>query len=317
MNKQFLDYIRSLTKTDKKTLSQKALKTAEEVGELAKVVLPYDNAYATNHRFVERERILEEAMDTLLCALSIAYELGFSDEEVDEMLMRKAEKWAMLQAKEQDLKYPVPYEIHITVQIDPHRDADHEIDIFKKSCTALGVKPIVIDLQKGDGESVMHDVMTSSKHFGDNSSAYQAARAIATQLQASEFNVVRTKIETVPWHPAAPKFNNEQMPKDCYFESHLAVTLPDEKELDRLRTANKFGAFGLHISQNVFKRMDDGKFVIMGTYRAYTGTTQQFIDRVQHIKQRLEDIGFTVGKPITEFAVYDTKVSHDASWLNN
>jgi hypothetical protein len=36
MNKNTLDYIRSLSTNDKKTLSQKALKTCEEVGELAK-----------------------------------------------------------------------------------------------------------------------------------------------------------------------------------------------------------------------------------------------------------------------------------------
>lgn len=315
MNKQFLDYIRTLTKSDKKTLSQKALKTAEEVGELAKVVLPFDNAYATNHRFVEREKILEEAIDTTLCALSIAYELNFTDEEIDEMFIRKAEKWAMLQAKEVDLKYPLPYEIHITVNLEVNDEYD--ILDFKHVCESIGVKPIVIDLQKKDGESVMHDVMTSSKHFGDNASAYREAQRIAIKLIGEEFNIVRTKIETVPWHPAAPKFINEQMPKNCYFESHLAITLPNEEELERLRRAIQFSIPLLHISQNVFKRMENGSFVVMATYRAYGGTTEIFNNEVAQIKSRLEEFGFSVSKPITEFAVYDTKISHDASWLNN
>ena len=60
MNTQLLDYIKKLSLDDKKTLSQKALKVAEESGELAKVVLPFDNAAGTIHRFIEKGRILEE-----------------------------------------------------------------------------------------------------------------------------------------------------------------------------------------------------------------------------------------------------------------
>lgn len=34
----------------------------EEYGELARVVLPYDGADGTSHRFVEKERVLEESV---------------------------------------------------------------------------------------------------------------------------------------------------------------------------------------------------------------------------------------------------------------
>lgn len=54
------NYIKSLSIKDKKTLSQKGLKLAEEVGELAKAILPYDSAHGTNHRFIDKEKILEE-----------------------------------------------------------------------------------------------------------------------------------------------------------------------------------------------------------------------------------------------------------------
>lgn len=40
MNNKLLEVIIKLSKKDKKNLSQKALKLTEEVGELAKVVLP-------------------------------------------------------------------------------------------------------------------------------------------------------------------------------------------------------------------------------------------------------------------------------------
>ncbi len=49
-----MKYIQLLTETDQKSLSQKALKACEEVGELAKVFLPFENAHACNHRFVDK-----------------------------------------------------------------------------------------------------------------------------------------------------------------------------------------------------------------------------------------------------------------------
>lgn len=75
MQTQLLDYIKKLSLDDKKTLSQKALKVAEESGELAKVVLPFDNAAGTIHRFIEKGKILEESVDVILTAISIAWML--------------------------------------------------------------------------------------------------------------------------------------------------------------------------------------------------------------------------------------------------
>ena len=91
---------------DKKTLSQKGLKLAEEVGELAKVILPYDSAHGTNHRFIDKERILEEVVDVYLTNISIAHSIGITDEEFDEMLNRKSLKWAELQSKESNATFP-------------------------------------------------------------------------------------------------------------------------------------------------------------------------------------------------------------------
>lgn len=311
MNQEFLTYIRSLSKQDKKTLSQKALKTAEEVGELAKVVLPFDNAHATTHRFIEREQILEEAMDTVLCALSVAYDLDFTDEEVDAMLLHKAKKWAMLQNKERDLKYPLPFEIHVTVLLNK---TDHELTAFRNAAKRIGVKPIVIDLQGKTGNTIMIDVMTSSKHFGDNRSALAEAQRIKNELELNIFNVTRVKIETVPWHPAAPKFIHEKMPPNCYFEAHIGVTLDSQDELERFHHTCS-GHKQVHVSQNAFKRFENGQFVVMATYRTYDGNNETFNWNVANLVTILNNNKFVTEKPITEFAVYDTKISHDASWL--
>ena len=82
------EYIKELSKKDKKTLSQKALKLVEEVGELARVVLPYDSAHGTNHRFIDREALLEEIADVHLTNISIAHSLGFTDDELNEMMVK-------------------------------------------------------------------------------------------------------------------------------------------------------------------------------------------------------------------------------------
>ena len=63
MNQHLLDYIKLLTKKDKKSLIGKALKTSEEVGELSKKILPFCNAGGTVHRFVTKKDVLEENRD--------------------------------------------------------------------------------------------------------------------------------------------------------------------------------------------------------------------------------------------------------------
>ena len=99
------EFIKQLSLNDKKTLSQKALKTCEEVGELAKAILPFDSAHGTNHRFVDREKILEEIADVHLTNISIAYSLNFTDEEIMDMIHQKSLKWSELQANEEKAQF--------------------------------------------------------------------------------------------------------------------------------------------------------------------------------------------------------------------
>jgi len=310
MHKSTLDTLRALTENDSKTLSQKALKAAEEVGELAKVVLPFEGAFATTHRFVDKRRILEEVVDVILCVRSVAYELGFDDAEIEDMVIHKMRKWAELQSRERKANYPVPYEFHLTVRTS-------EIDRFKGTCAALGVKPIVLDLQNQEGESVMHDVMTSSTFIGDNPGALQEMERIAVGLTEASFEVVRKKIETVPWHPAAPDASVHvteipPMPKDCYFECHFGVICNAMRRGELHGIAKLLDA---HLSRNIFKKLDGDSFKIMLTARSYEGTATQFKKRVEDIEATLTEMSFDVDKVIVEFSVYDTQVNHDSSWL--
>lgn len=308
MNKTLTDLIIKLSKSDKKSLSQKALKAAEEVGELAKVVLPFEDAFACRHRFADRRAILEEVADVMLTTSSIAYDLDFTHEELEEMIQYKLLYWGELQARETAAKFPVPFEIHVTV-----KEAD--LEGFKIACSEIGVKPILLDLQGKDGQTVMNDLMTSSVHLGSNSTALAELKRISEEMQWRGLEVVREKIETVPWHPGAPseKSGNETMPPNCYFESHLAVICTNER-LPALKELSL--KLDCHISRNIFKRLDEKQFKIMLTYRKYDGFVEPFKLRVDQIKQGLESEDFVVDKTIVEFSIYDTKVSHDRSWLS-
>lgn len=315
LNKELLDYIKHLTKNDKKTLSQKALKATEEIGELAKVVLPYDNAFATTHRFVNRSKIIEEVCDTLLCILSIAYELDATDEEIEQMVNHKTKVWADLQAREGKVKYPIPYEMHITVEFDEDWKGSEKnvLTNFKLNCHKIGVKPILLDLHLKDG-AVFKDLMTSSTFMGDNRGAFQEMKRISNRLTAFGWKVVREKIETIPWHPAAPSKKHQQpvMPPNCYFECHFNVITPVSRmdELDKLAKKLNF-----HKSRNIWKKITNDVVTTMVTHRRYSSPYEDVRHDIDNFKKMFEESGFEIEKEIVEFSIYDTKVSHDAEWI--
>jgi NTP pyrophosphatase (non-canonical NTP hydrolase) len=331
------EYIKNLSIKDKKTLSQKGLKLVEEVGELARVILPYDSAHGTNHRFIDREAILEELVDVYLTNISIAHSLEFTDEEFNDMLIKKSEKWSKLQAGEESAEFPLPFEIHVTVDAtktfnNTMFDGDEEdllftesfdLDKFKDACSDISVKPIVIDLEINDG-SIIKDVMTSSKHFGDNRSAYEESERICRELRSRGYKVVRNKIESVPWHPAAPVISNgKEIPNGCYFESHIGVIIKNDEKRSLNYFVNEFLSDSdnvelsgtVKLSQNFFKKSCDGKFVNMLTYRSNMCGRIKFQLEVDTIKALLDKYCYDYEKVEVEYAVYDTNVTHDAKWI--
>ena len=313
MRPDLLTYVRELTRQDRKSLAEKGLKSFEEGGELAKAILPYVSAHGTSHRFVTANKILEEVADVILVALSIAYDVGFDDDDVADMMKHKSDYWAELQSREDDLRdrspKGVPFEMHVTIKEAP------DVESFMKACAILKVKPIILDLQLRS-EGVIKDVMTSSVYFGaNNTQALAELNRIADGLTRGGFEVVRRKIETVPWHPAAPsrKHANPVMPKDAYFECHLNVRLenPERRsELEALAHGND-----CHLSRNPFKRLADGTSTVMMTLRRHSGTAEDVQEQVRQIRQQLEDRGFPVEKEIVEFSLFDSKVTHDAEWI--
>jgi NTP pyrophosphatase (non-canonical NTP hydrolase) len=314
-------YIRSLSKKDKKTLSQKALKLTEETGELAKVVLPYDSAPGTNHRFVDRKKLLQEIADVYLANISIAYSLDFTTEEIENMILEKAKFWDSLQVKEEKGTFPLPFEIHITITNDELKENKEEfIKKYKEDCKALNVKPIILDLPVN--KKVIKDVMTSSKFIGDNKGVYLETERISNGLKQMGYNVIRKKIETVPWHPSAPQENNtDTLLNNCYFESHIGVlTTPKNRHYLEKTVSHMEEVLSLSgtvkLSQNFFKKSENEDYINMLTYRNYKTNTKSFEKDVEAIKRMLTNNLFKYEKVIIEYCIYDTNVKHDFPWLN-
>lgn len=309
MRADLLQFVRELSATDKKNLNQKVLKLMEEAGELAKVALPFEHAFGTNHRFVTPTRILEEAVDTILVALSVPYSLGFDDDDIAEMMRRKLDFWAELQARDSKVSDKTPYELHVTV------GSVCDLEAFKRVCAAIGVKPIMLDLHTAN-KGVLKDMMTSSVIFGRNHEALAQLECISTALEQAGFEVVRKKIETVPWHPAAPSraHANPVMPKDCYFECHFAIQAQDT-EVCMARLSELASAQNCHLSRNVFKRHTDGSVTVMATYRSYDKVYEDVLEHIERAATAFRSHNFPVEKELIEFSLYDTRVSHDAEWL--
>ena len=315
MNTQDLNtYIKDLTKNDRKTLTEKVAKLFEEGGELAKVILPFEGAYATNHRVIDKRKILEEVADVYLVNQSILYSLGFSDQEFEDMVFEKSQVWNGLQVKEDRALAngdKMPYEIHVTLNATNGID----IDKFKEDCKLFGVKPIVLALQDQKGTKVMDDVMTSSKLYGHNGDAFEEMKRIAISFANLGYKVIREKIEASYWHQKAPfkEDGDTEMPEGCYFEVHLNIACTYEK-MHQLTTIAKSN--DCHLSTNAFKKFDDGSFTIMMTYRSYDKMYEDFESKLSFIKNSLILSAFKIEKEIVEFSIYDTKINHDSKWLS-
>ena len=309
MNRDLLELIRQLSDRDFKSLPEKGLKAAEEVGELAAAILPYVSAHSTMHKFVGREGILDGVADVIICALSVAYSVGATDNEVEAWIENKSLFWAEIQKKVLKISDKLPFEVHITVKTN-------EIERFREACRTLAVKAVVLDIQNTSGNTITHDVMTSSKFLAaTNREAHDQMERVATGLAGMGFLVTRKKIETAPWHPAAPSAEfGGTMPPWCYFESHFNIIVP-ESRLEELQA--EAARLSCHLSRNVLKKLDDGLVQVMMTSRFYDGTREDFATNVALIKSRLAYGGYKMEKEVVEFSLYDSRVSHDAEWLKS
>lgn len=298
---QLLHQINLLSKRDTKTLSQKALKAAEEVGELAAEVLPYEGAEGTNHRLPNSDAIAEECADVILVAYSILKAMDRTDAEIIDVIQKKTDYWQFLTDNERyaDINN-LEFEIHITVsQVD-------DIEKFKRDCNTIGIKPIILDLYTPD--MVIKDVMTSSHYRGDTKSVVEYSKALVKYFKNLGYRVVREKIESAPWHPAAIA---HKQGKSAYFEAHFEFCDLNKKNLVEAFAKNH----NIHLSRNVMKKGD--RQAIMGTYRvdASQVSVEEFKAKVADIFACVVPMGVRK-QPVVEYSLFDSNKAHDKEWVN-
>ena len=87
----------ALTRSDPKTLQERALKLAEEAGEVAEAVLSATGAPGSAYKKQTFDDVREEAADAAIVALSIlAQTCGSQDEfeaELNRLMSEKCAKW--------------------------------------------------------------------------------------------------------------------------------------------------------------------------------------------------------------------------------
>ena len=317
MNFELLETVKNLTSNDKKSLAEKGIKMNEEVGEMARNILAYTSASGSFHKFATTEMLVEDCADIMLVALSIMYDLGAKWEDVEAAMHKKSSYWSMLQEEETKINNDLlPFEIHVTV--DYHYSIGF-MDKFSKACQSIGpyIKPIHLHLHNKNG--VVDDVMTSSTYRGTSQGAVNMANRIAKNLTESGFNVNRVKVETFPSHPNSPKTtNNNMFAAGNYFEAHYEIVTDEhsDKTFKHLVEWSRTCGVKLHISSNVAKSQNSPRITML-TLRSSQSRMEQFKRDVERTLELIIGGGFTViGKPLVEYAILDTNVTHDVEWLH-
>ena len=202
-----------------------------------------------------------------------------------------------------------PFELHITVGGCNSED----IQKFQTVCHNLGIKSIVLELT-----SEFQDVMTSSVIVSDNEGAHAEARRISQLLSNSGFTVIRQKIETVPWHPAALQ---DKFASDQYFECHLSIKMSNSEKI-QLQDFIKHNNLHLHLSKNIKKKLSNNDFIQMATFRSDKQnhwSSEKFRSHIDNLKHQLEKSEIirpqSIEKETIEFCLFDSNVNHDNSWL--
>jgi inosine/xanthosine triphosphate pyrophosphatase family protein len=200
------------------------------------------------------------------------------------------------------------YEAHVTVRASP--DVGPR---FREACDALGVKCVLIELPAGAHAA---QPMTASVHRGVLREVQDEVHALARDLVARGFEVVRTKIEALPRNADWPETDEDAAARPGgYFEYHVKLALPsnDEGALGLVRAACE--PLGARLSRNAAARRRDGEEDRFVTLRVPGAGRVAAEARYGALVAALEALPFRVRARAREYTVYDSDVALDRGWL--
>lgn len=189
------------------------------------------------------------------------------------------------------------YETHLTVDLK-----DKTLEDFKKVCTLIQAKPIIINL------GIDNQVMTSKTITSDsNQLAYSEALQDTVVLTENGFEVIRSKIEV--------NKISSNMPYD-YVEIH--VPCHTRKLIEYPNIVNELPFFDSqgnqikgHISRNEFKPN-----VTFITWRAKRIEDFEYFNLVYNRLMELYILADPNKDPKLEIIIHDTNEKLDSEWMN-
>lgn len=308
----------SLAQNDPRSLMELATKIHTDADSF-KTMVNADSTASFSKTFSGKEVIANKAVDILTNTYIALMKIGLNAGEIDNLIRSKLTEMAGT-IHSLDQKYP--FEIHITAEIPSNSSYEEYLQKFVATCSIAKVKPIMLDLQSQASQHVMNDATTSSKLYGTEKEARDEVERICKILTESNFKVIRKKIETAVWHEKAQK---EKLNPGEYFECHVGLLIPTSNIEERMQILSQLcKKHSPHLSRNTMKNTENGNLVQMATIRTYESpdvkkiSNRKFFENtIESFAKELTERGFEYEKLVYEFAIYDTRNSHDKAWLDS
>lgn len=200
------------------------------------------------------------------------------------------------------------FEAHITL-----KNTNQNIEGFQEFCNENKVKPIFIELERGD---VPKQIMSSSLHSGNFENVKNEVEQLATKMREKNYEVIRLKIEAHPENTGIPQTKGDilESQRENYFEVHYKILLPvsiDAKK-NLLLLAEKYSA---HLSKNAFKKRENQTEERFVTKRMYDVGKKEAYQAFDKLHQALKKNNYKIDKKIVEYCVFDSNVLVDNNWL--
>lgn len=196
------------------------------------------------------------------------------------------------------------YETHITLDLRPDAAAG-----LREWCARRGLKLTEIRLARG---TTPYQPMVTW-HGGGTFAEHRArAEAVAEDLDAAGFTVLRLKIETTPHGAQAPRTEGAaaRLPAGQYFEHHVKLLHTPGTALPRLAPEHN-----AHISWNTRRARPDGRHERFVTQRCHRVAADEAARRLQALLDDLHEAGWLPVEVEREFVCHDSSPSVDMGWL--
>jgi hypothetical protein len=197
------------------------------------------------------------------------------------------------------------FEVHLTLEpCEARRPALQEF------CVQRSWKLLHIELSRGAHPS---QPMVTYRTKGQQHRVLDQARRTAEKLGNAGFQVVRVKLEAIPFALGVPQSDDDPHQPGGYFEHHVKL-LMDGPDAPRklLEIVERRGA---HLSRNVFKHREDRWHERFVTLRNSGVGYQSARAELNELLEDLRQAGYVWLRAESEYCMFDSNMDLDLGWL--